>query len=182
MDFGRSQWLLLTRKRRPSLRTLELFSFDACLSGSPMHPQRFNALWTGCWVAFKAHLLVLCDVLQRLRSKCYFGRKELQFLGHVITPDGLMIAPDVAQTSEPLVHLTRKGVLWTWTSAQQQAFVSLKTKLTEAPILIRPDYSCPFTVQIDASNIGLGAILSQANSENHYQTIAYASRRLISAE
>lgn len=61
------------------------------------------------------------------------------------------------------------------------AFETLKAKLTEAPVLACPDFTQPFTLQTDASNYGLGAVLTQ-ELEGEERVIAYASRHLNGAE
>ncbi len=90
--------------------------------------------------------------------------------------------PDVSTLSEPLVHLTRKKSDWAWTPSQQEAFEILKNRLICAPVLVRPDYQQPFTVQVDASDLGLGVVLSHPHTNGHFQAIAYASCWLNSAE
>lgn len=50
-----------------------------------------------------------------------------------------------------------------WTPAAQQAFDKLKTALCSVPVLGLPDFSQPFTVETDASGVGMGAVLSQQN-------------------
>ncbi|KAL0192088.1 hypothetical protein M9458_010384, partial [Cirrhinus mrigala] len=63
----------------------------------------------------------------------------------------------------PLTDLTRKGQpeRICWTAAAEEAFTQIKTALTSSPVLRTPDFSCPFLLQTDASNMGLGAVLSQ---------------------
>ena len=48
-----------------------------------------------------------------------------------------------------------------WTPSTQTAFEALKQALTSAPVLALPDFRLPFTVETDASAIGMGAVLSQ---------------------
>lgn len=64
---------------------------------------------------------------------------------------------------------------WDWSC--EQAFQTLKGKLISAPVLGYADFSKPFVLEIDASNLELGAVLSQ-DQEGQRRPIAYASRGL----
>ena len=80
----------------------------------------------------------------------------------------------------PLHHLTSKGVAFHWDSTCQSAFEQLKVELTKTPVLAFPDFSqaaAPFHLQIDATAVGIGAVLEQ---DGH--GIAYASRVLFGAQ
>nr|GEX80548.1 reverse transcriptase domain-containing protein [Tanacetum cinerariifolium] len=59
-----------------------------------------------------------------------------------------------------------------------EAFQTLKIKLTEAPILIAPDWDMPFELMCDASDFAIGAILGQCQDKHfrpiHYATVVYA--------
>ena len=57
-----------------------------------------------------------------------------------------------------------------------EAFDCLKAACLQAPILSFPDFSKPFLLETDASGKGLGAVLSQKQSDGRYHPIAYASR------
>ena len=58
----------------------------------------------------------------------------------------------------------------------QEAFDCLKAACLQAPILAFPDFDKPFLLETDASGKGLGAVLSQKQSDGRYHPIAYASR------
>ena len=68
-----------------------------------------------------------------------------------------------------------------WTDKCQEAFQALKTALTTAPVLGFADFSLPFTLEVDASLQGLGAVLSQVQ-DGRSMVIAYASRGLSRTE
>nr|GEZ42122.1 reverse transcriptase domain-containing protein [Tanacetum cinerariifolium] len=61
------------------------------------------------------------------------------------------------------------------------AFNTLKKKLTEAPILVVPDWNLPFELMCDASNYAIGAALGQRKSK-HFQPIHYASKMMTEAQ
>ena len=87
-----------------------------------------------------------------------------------------------SRLAKPLYHLTQKGVPYRWTPECQQAFDTLKDKLTSAPILVYLDFEVPFVLEMDASHCGLGAVLAQRQADGSTRPIAYASRTLQGAE
>lgn len=171
---------------------------------------------------FQQHLDDLQDVFKKLReynlranlNKCRFNQKQIKYLGHIITPQGIKIDPskiaaivdrkppktvkqllsftqacswyrrfieNFAKIVEPLTKLTRKNVKWVWGQEQEQAFETLKKKLTSTPILGQADESKPFILKTDASNYAIGAVLLQGEREEEHP-IEYISRLLNSAE
>ena len=66
-----------------------------------------------------------------------------------------------ASVAEPLVNLRRKDVKWDWNSDCEGAFKALKAALCAAPVLAYPTRDDPFILDTDASNDGIGAVLSQ---------------------
>ncbi|TDG38169.1 hypothetical protein AWZ03_015409, partial [Drosophila navojoa] len=54
-----------------------------------------------------------------------------------------------------------KGQKWEWNEEQEEALKELKESLTTAPVLACPDFSARFVLQTDASDYGLGAMLTQ---------------------
>ena len=79
--------------------------------------------------------------------------------------------------AKPLTELTKKNNTFYWTDKHTKAFNQLKELLCTAPVLRYPDYEKEFTLTTDASNIGLGAVLSQ---EGH--PCCFISRTLNGAE
>ena len=86
-----------------------------------------------------------------------------------------------ADIARPLHQLTEKGRRFKWTEPCQTAFESLKLSLMTAPVLAYPDPHKPFILDTDASDTGIGAVLSQEEGGQE-QVIAYASRALSKQE
>ncbi len=84
----------------------------------------------------------------------------------------------------PLTNMTKKGSpRLHWTTTAHEAFDQLKRQFTTAPILHHPDPNTPFVVEVDASNIGIGAILSQRQGDPaKLYPCAYHSRKLTPTE
>lgn len=88
---------------------------------------------------------------------------------------------DFSTIISPLSQLLKKKTRWRWEQPQADALYRLKQLLTSAPVLARPDFTQPFTLKTDASNVGLGAVLTQIQSGEE-KVIAYSSRTLTSCE
>ena len=177
--------------------------------------------------SWEDHLSSLEKILFRLKqhglhakpSKCMFGYRSLQYLGHIIGEgsykpveskvQGIQelslprtktqlrsflgsvsyyqkFIPSFSDIATPLYNLltkTKPKVLQ-WTEISKSSFLQLKQALLQDPILQLPDPNLPFTLQTDASDIGLGAVLLQPSIRDPRQLapIMYASRRLKSAE
>ena len=86
-----------------------------------------------------------------------------------------------ADIARPLHQLTEKGKHFRWGEDCQQAFLELKHRLTTAPVLAYPDPAKPFILDTDASDVGVGAVLSQEEGGMEH-VIAYASRALTKEE
>jgi len=83
----------------------------------------------------------------------------------------------------PLTNMLVKGNTWKWTAREEQAFVKLKEAVTQAPRLSSPDYTKPFVLQTDASEIGVGAVLFQrGETPMSRHIISHASRKLNTAQ
>ena len=147
-------------------------------------------------------------------KKCTLFAKEVLYLGHVISEEGVATDPEkvkviqdwpepcnvsevrsflglcgyyrrfvekFSERAKPLSKLTEKGAAMNWTQDCRDAFRDLKDRLCKAPILAMPDFNHEFILDTDASNLAIGAVLSQ-NIDGIERPIAYASRTLSKAE
>uniref|UniRef100_A0A5S6Q6P2 RNA-directed DNA polymerase n=1 Tax=Trichuris muris TaxID=70415 RepID=A0A5S6Q6P2_TRIMR len=153
---------------------------------------------------YKEHLYRLREVLERLRKaglkarpdKCKFFRKEIKYLGHVVTEDGVSPDPELtdkivnypepkcleelrsfvglasyyrkfisgfANIAKPLHQLSEKGVSFIWNESCQKAFLELKG-------------------HTDASDVAMGAILSQIGADGLEHPVAFASKSFSKAQ
>lgn len=83
----------------------------------------------------------------------------------------------------PLTALTSSSVKFLWSDSAERAFQQLKSRFTSAPVLITPDPSRQFIVEVDASDVGVGAVLSQRSpTDNKVHPCAFYSHRLSPSE
>nr|GEV88142.1 reverse transcriptase domain-containing protein [Tanacetum cinerariifolium] len=78
-------------------------------------------------------------------------------------------------------HLLEKDTPFIFFEDCIKDFQMLKKKLTEAPILIAPNWDLPFELMCDASDFSIGAVLGQCH-EKHFRPIHYASKTMTDAE
>nr|GEX67439.1 reverse transcriptase domain-containing protein [Tanacetum cinerariifolium] len=107
-------------------------------------------------------------------EKSHFVVKEGIVLGHKISKEGIEVDKAKVDAIAKLPHPTT-------VKECVEAFQTLKRKLTEAPILIAPDWDIPFEVMCDASDFVIGAVLGQ-RQEKHFRPIHYASKTMTEAE
>jgi hypothetical protein len=89
--------------------------------------------------------------------------------------------PKFAIIMEPLYGVSQASKKFFWSRQAQESFDKIKELLSKFPILRHPDYSLPFKLQTDASDRGLGAVLSQVvNGQEH--VVLYLSRTLQPAD
>ncbi|GKE82455.1 reverse transcriptase domain-containing protein, partial [Tanacetum coccineum] len=88
---------------------------------------------------------------------------------------------DFSKISRPMTHLLEKKTLFIFSKECIQAFQTLKRKLTEALILIAPDWDQPFELMCDARDYAIGAVLGQ-QIEKHFKPIHYANKTMTQAE
>nr|GFA13369.1 reverse transcriptase domain-containing protein [Tanacetum cinerariifolium] len=103
-------------------------------------------------------------------------------LGHKISKKGIEVDKAKIKVISKLPHpMTVKEFAVSSDMQDFIAFRTLKDKLTEAPILIAPNWDQPFELMCDASDYAVGAILGQ-RIEKHFRPIHYASKTMNQAE
>ena len=138
-------------------------------------------------------------------KKCNLFQREVKYLGHVVSAKGVSPDPEkveaiqawprsmsitdvksflglasyyrrfiagFANIAAPLHECTNKTTTFAWSTEAQAAFPKVKTALMEAPVL-----AYPFLLDTDASNVEIGAVLSQV-VEGRERPMAYFSSTL----
>nr|GEX97010.1 DNA-directed DNA polymerase [Tanacetum cinerariifolium] len=142
------------------------------------------------WNYFENCLSRLDKMLQRCEDtnlcfnweKSHFMVREGIVLGHKISKNGIEV--DRAKSMSLLNYLIpqlSKNTPFIFSEDCIKAFQMLKKKLTEAPILIGPNWDLPFELMYDASDFAIGAVLGQCH-EKHFRPIHYASKTMTNAE
>ncbi|XP_020997135.1 uncharacterized protein LOC110280433 [Arachis duranensis] len=144
------------------------------------------------------HLRIALSVLQQHHfvakfSKCAFCQEQVEYLGHVVTKEGVQVDTSkimaIVEWPRPTTLKQLRGFLGltgyyrrfvasyahlaTPLTELLKRFERLKLVLTQTPVLALPNFSLPFTVETDASSQGIRAVLSQ---QGH--PIAYFSKKL----
>nr|GFA79998.1 reverse transcriptase domain-containing protein [Tanacetum cinerariifolium] len=101
------------------------------------------------------------------------------FLGHA--GFYLRFIKDFSKISRPMTHILEKNSPFVFSNECIQTVRTLKDKLTEASILIAPNWDQPFELMCDASDYAVGAVLGQ-RIEKHFRPIHYASKTMNQAE
>uniref|UniRef100_A0A3B3BM67 Gypsy retrotransposon integrase-like protein 1 n=1 Tax=Oryzias melastigma TaxID=30732 RepID=A0A3B3BM67_ORYME len=90
---------------------------------------------------------------------------------------------DYSQVAAPLHVLTSTKKAFVWEEPAEKAFQKLKSLFTSAPVLMTPEPTNQFIVEVDASDRGVGAVLSQRSTlDQKIHPCAFFSRRLTCAE
>jgi len=83
----------------------------------------------------------------------------------------------------PLFNLTCSKQVWTWSRKKQTAFEDLKTAVTTAPVLMSPQDSEPFQIEVNSSDFAIGAVLSQQSmTDGKWHPVAFYNKSLSSME
>ncbi|UYV73682.1 hypothetical protein LAZ67_11000340, partial [Cordylochernes scorpioides] len=89
--------------------------------------------------------------------------------------------PNLPELLEPLHKLLKKNSYWKWTGECEEAISECKRRITSEKVLVPYDATLPLSLATDASQIGVGAVLSHV-IEGQEKPIMFASRTLSGAE
>lgn len=89
--------------------------------------------------------------------------------------------PNFSTLVAPITNLLRKHTKFEWSETCKSAFEILKQHLVSAPVMSCPDFDRPFVIQTDASDFGLGAVLTQSFPDGE-RVISFISRSLNASE
>ena len=73
----------------------------------------------------------------------------------------------------PIFRLLAKDSEFSWSTACQQSFETLKEKLVHVPVLRGPNWSLPFHISSDASDLAIGVALGQEENKKSYAILLY---------
>ncbi|XP_069177597.1 uncharacterized protein [Procambarus clarkii] len=85
--------------------------------------------------------------------------------------------PNFSSIAAPLTDQLKKGVKLIWNENCQKAFENLKAILISSPILRSPSFEDRFILTVDASDYGLGSILSQTDEKGVEHPVANHSKK-----
>ena len=158
-------------------------TFGAALSNLTLIFERLRSYLFRASVPFLGHIVgrrgLECDPkkIEDVKSwpvpDCL--RSVRQFLGFVGYYRRFI--PKFADIATPLVYLTGKDVPFVWDTSCSAAFQELRASLIDAPILAFPTETGQYILDTDASNFGLGGVLSQMQNDQE-RVVAYCSRAL----
>ena len=102
-----------------------------------------------------------------------FYQRFIKGYTKIAPPLNNLISDENSKLKEQPVRMTPEAM---------EAFHLLKMKCMTAPVLAIADFKQPFRLKTDSLNDGLGAVLSQKQSDGRYHPITYASRSLKGSE
>eukprot|EP00731_Ephydatia_muelleri_P034416 Em0059g1a len=203
LDLASGYWqVVLTENDRQKICTTEgLYEFKVMPFGLCNAPATFQRLMdivltglqrTSCLVyldyiivlgrTFTEHLSNLGSVFSRIRDaglkikpeKCSFLKEKVKYLGHIVFKEGIAADPEKTATVKTWLQQVPRRM--------SKVLRILRHLLSSPPILSYPDFTKPFILDTDASNDGIGGVLSQLDKDGGDHVVAYGSRLLIKPE
>ncbi|KAI3373264.1 hypothetical protein L3Q82_006566 [Scortum barcoo] len=140
-----------------------------------------NSLLNQITVKNRYPLPLISSAFELLQQAKVFTKLDLRNAYHLVRiPNHISMDPAKVNAVTNWPPLTSKKK---WNDKAEEAFNKLKQKFTTAPILTVPDPALQFVVEVDASNEGIGAVLSQRfPADNRIHPCAFLSRKLSAAE
>ena len=102
-------------------------------------------------------------------------RQLMQFLG--MAGYYRKFCKNFSSIAEPLTNLLKKSTKFKWNDKCQDAFDRLKAILKSAPVLLAPDFDKCFKLAVDASDVGIGAVLLQEDNNGIDHPVCYFSKK-----
>ncbi|GJS53570.1 putative mitochondrial protein [Tanacetum coccineum] len=107
------------------------------------------------------------NTLYAKKSKCYFAVPQVEYLGHIISAQGVSTDPSKIEAmqkwpihstlNQPLVALTKKDA-FKWNPSAELAYYKLKEAMVKAQLLALPNFEQDFVVETDASGKGIRVV------------------------
>nr|GEU47966.1 reverse transcriptase domain-containing protein [Tanacetum cinerariifolium] len=116
-----------------------------------------------------------------IKEKSHFMVKKGIVLSHEISKNRIEVDKAKVDIARPMTCLLEKDTPFFFFKECIEAFQTPKRKLTEAPILVAPDWDLPFELMCDASDFAIGAVLGQRKTK-HFQPIHYAGKTMTDAQ
>ncbi|GJT22653.1 reverse transcriptase domain-containing protein [Tanacetum coccineum] len=203
---GTFQWCMMAIFHDMIEKTMEVFmddfsvfgdSFDLCLSNLEKMLKRCEDTnlvlnWEKCHFMRREGIVLGHKIL---KSGTEVDRAKVDVIAklpHPTTVKGVRsflghagfyrrFIQDFSKIARPMTHLLEKETPFVFSKECIDVFQTLKKKLTEAPILVVPDWNLPFELMCDASDFAIGAVLGQRKTK-HFQPIHYASKTMTEAQ
>ncbi|CAF0993937.1 unnamed protein product [Brachionus calyciflorus] len=117
-------------------------------------------------------------------KKCTFFQASNEFLVHVVSNGEIKPSIYWYGVSLSKIHqrFCENNTKFNWDEKCQDAFDQSKNALTSESVLMIPDFEKRFYLETDASNKGIGEVLSQMDENNQLRPIAYYLRKLSKSE
>ena len=93
-----------------------------------------------------------------------------RFLGH--SGFDRRFIKDFSKIARPITQLFVKDAPFDFSQECKDAFDRLKQELTQAPIMVTPNWALPFEIMCDASDYAVGAVLGERLNK-YFQPIYY---------